>query len=304
MKKYLNIIMGCFLIALAFNLFIIPYDLVPNGIYGLGALIYYNFDYSAPIFLLIINLALIGIATLSLGAENTRKYMIPSLLIPIIIYFTQNIAEQINIYNMDKTIITITAGVITGLGHSLIFKEGYSTGGLFLLQDIFNSVKIYRRKTFTYIFETIIIILTGFVVNFETSLYSAVLIVIINYMATMSRVGASTSKTFFIITTEETSVKDYILNELHYDLTEINVKGGFTSHKNKIIMATIEEMSKEVEITSVTREDLESRGFDTTNITDEQMKELARKMCDDYLEQMFWISLDIIAEDIMGFKKK
>ena len=69
-------------------------------------------------------------------------------------------------------------------------------------------------------------------------------------------------------------------------------------------MATIEEMSKEFEITSVTREDLESRGFDTTNITDEQMKELARKMCDDYLEQMFWISLDIIAEDIMGFKKK
>ena len=69
-------------------------------------------------------------------------------------------------------------------------------------------------------------------------------------------------------------------------------------------MATLEEMSKEFEITSVTREDLEYRGFDTTNITDAQMEELARKMCDDYLEQMFWISLDIIAEDIMGFKKK
>ena len=69
-------------------------------------------------------------------------------------------------------------------------------------------------------------------------------------------------------------------------------------------MATFEEMSKEFKITSVTREDLEYRGFDTTNITDEQMEELARKMCDDYLEQMFWISLDIIAEDIMGFKKK
>ena len=69
-------------------------------------------------------------------------------------------------------------------------------------------------------------------------------------------------------------------------------------------MATFEEMSKEFKITSVTREDLESRGFDTTNITDEQMEELARKMCDDYLEQMFWISLDIIAEDIIGIPKK
>ena len=69
-------------------------------------------------------------------------------------------------------------------------------------------------------------------------------------------------------------------------------------------MATFEEMSKEFEITAVTREDLESRGFDTTNITDAQMEELARKMCDDYLEQMFWISLDIIAEDIIGIPKK
>ena len=69
-------------------------------------------------------------------------------------------------------------------------------------------------------------------------------------------------------------------------------------------MATTEEMNKEFNITSVSWEDLEYRGFDTTNITDAQMERLAQKMCDDYLEQMFWISLDIIAEDIMGFKKK
>ena len=75
-------------------------------------------------------------------------------------------------------------------------------------------------------------------------------------------------------------------------------------HEQMMHLAEIERMGKEFNITSVSREDLESRGFDTTNITDEQMERLAQKMCDDYLEQMFWISLDIIAEDIMGFKKK
>ena len=63
-------------------------------------------------------------------------------------------------------------------------------------------------------------------------------------------------------------------------------------------------MDKEFEITSVTRQDLEDRGFDTTNITDAQMEELARRMCNDYLEQMFWLSMEIIAEDIMNFPKK
>ena len=69
-------------------------------------------------------------------------------------------------------------------------------------------------------------------------------------------------------------------------------------------MTTTEEMNKGFNITSVSREDLESRGFDTTNITDAQMEELAQRMCNDYLEQMFWISLDTIAEDIIGIPKK
>ena len=75
-------------------------------------------------------------------------------------------------------------------------------------------------------------------------------------------------------------------------------------HEQTMHLAEIERMSKEFKITSVTREDLEDRGFDTTNITDAQMEELARRMCNDYLEQMFWLSMDIIAEDIMKFPKK
>ena len=75
-------------------------------------------------------------------------------------------------------------------------------------------------------------------------------------------------------------------------------------HEQTMHLAEIERMGKEFKITSVTRQDLEDRGFDTTNITDAQMEELARRMCNDYLEQMFWLSMDIIAEDIMKFPKK
>lgn len=56
-------------------------------------------------------------------------------------------------------------------------------------------------------------------------------------------------------------------------------------------------------ITSISRADLEMRGFDTSEITDEQMEKLASKMADDYLEQMFWVSMVIIAENL-GFPKK
>lgn len=50
-------------------------------------------------------------------------------------------------------------------------------------------------------------------------------------------------------------------------------------------------------ITSVTREDLNAKGFDTREVSDETMERLASKMADDYIDQLFWISLDILAED-------
>jgi lipoate synthase len=49
-------------------------------------------------------------------------------------------------------------------------------------------------------------------------------------------------------------------------------------------------------ITSVHRDDLEDAKMDVSHVTDGQMETIARKMADDYLEQMYWISLPIIAE--------
>lgn len=49
-------------------------------------------------------------------------------------------------------------------------------------------------------------------------------------------------------------------------------------------------------ITEVSREDLEDIGFDTSKVSDETMERLARKLGDDYCEQLFWTSLEIMAE--------
>lgn len=55
-------------------------------------------------------------------------------------------------------------------------------------------------------------------------------------------------------------------------------------------------MKESFVITEVSREDLEGIGFDTSKVSDETMERLARKLGDDYCEQLFWTSLEIIAE--------
>lgn len=56
-------------------------------------------------------------------------------------------------------------------------------------------------------------------------------------------------------------------------------------------------------ITSVSRDDLDAKGFDTSEVDDATMERLASKMADDYCEQLFWSSMEIIAE-YMDIPKK
>lgn len=52
----------------------------------------------------------------------------------------------------------------------------------------------------------------------------------------------------------------------------------------------------EYPITSVCRADLESLGFDARATDDATMRKLASKLADDYCEQLFWSSLEILAD--------
>lgn len=56
-------------------------------------------------------------------------------------------------------------------------------------------------------------------------------------------------------------------------------------------------------ITSIHRNDLAAKGFDVRDITDGDMKRLAGRMASDYCNQLFWSSLEILAEDGMQFPR-
>ena len=57
-------------------------------------------------------------------------------------------------------------------------------------------------------------------------------------------------------------------------------------------------------ITSVCREDLESKGYNTKKISNSDMERLASKMEDDYCDQLFWESMNVIAGEALNFPKK
>ena len=58
------------------------------------------------------------------------------------------------------------------------------------------------------------------------------------------------------------------------------------------------------QITSICLADLESEGYDITNVSRETMERLASKMADAYCDDGFWIDMEIIADDLKIKHKK
>lgn len=57
-------------------------------------------------------------------------------------------------------------------------------------------------------------------------------------------------------------------------------------------------------ISRLSREDLEEKGFDTSDVDDKTMQALAEKLGEDYCNQLFWESLEILAEECFGIPRK
>ena len=72
-------------------------------------------------------------------------------------------------------------------------------------------------------------------------------------------------------------------------------------HQEKRVKQINDEMKREKEyftITSIHRDDLITAGYDGNAVDDSVMERLASKMCDDYVEQLFWIHIGVLAENL------
>lgn len=236
-KKYVTLVIGLFLYAFAYNMFLKPNDIVAGDVDGIAnifkSIINPNLLITILcIFLLIISFPLLGVKT-SMGS------VIGTLLFPVFVTLTSNIAEYITIDSSDMLLIAIVAGIVRGVGYGLTFKMGFTTGGTDILNQIVAKYFHTSIGTAMLIVDGSIVISGGFVYGFDKMFYALIVLYLLSVLTDRIMLGISKSKAFYIITEEEEKVKDYIMNELNHGVTIIPVKGGYTKEKQKMLMCVI-----------------------------------------------------------------
>lgn len=237
--RYFNVIIGCLLIAISLNFIIIPNNLLSFGTNGFSTLLYYLNGVNPALNIAILNMIIIVISSLFLDKDIIKVYLLPSILIPILVILMQPLVDLVSLKLPEMLLVVIVAGFLTGYGYSLIYKQGFSAGTMFLFEELIGKLTKFHSKFYSWVIDVVTIVISFMLIGFQTTLYSIVIILIAKYMVTKTRFGINDSKMFYIITSKEKEVKHFIIHDLKYELTVLDVKGGFSKKNNQILLTVI-----------------------------------------------------------------
>ena len=238
-KELIEFIIGCFLVALAFNLFMSPNNLVAGGVSGFSLILKHFFGLNPSTIISVANVFLIILSFLVLGKEKTKATILGSILFPIFVSLTEHLSTYISFKESEMILIAVFGGVLQGLGAGLIFRAGYSTGGTDILNMIVSKIFKISLGNSMFFTDGTIIVIGAFVFGFNHLMYSLIILYLISTLTDKVVLGISDSKAFYIITSKEKEVKDFVINELKHGVTEFNAKGGFNSENQTVLMSVI-----------------------------------------------------------------
>lgn len=238
-RRYIELVIGILLVALAYNIFLLPNDIVFGGVSGLAIIVKKFITLNPSTFIMISSVILLFISYIFLGKDQTKGSIVGSILFPILVNLTANINQYINIDTSNILLSVIFGGILYGFGAGLVFKAGFTTGGTDIINQIISKYFHVSMGNAMLMSDGLIVLAGGFFFGITKLMYAIIVVYIIGIMTDKVLLGISNSKAFYIITNEDEKIRDYLINELHHGVTIFSVKGGYTHKKDEVILCVV-----------------------------------------------------------------
>ena len=238
-RRYIELVIGILLVALAYNIFLLPNNIVFGGVSGLAIIVKKIITLNPSTFIMISSVILLFISYIFLVKDQTKGSIVGSILFPILVNLTANINQYINIDTSNILLSVIFGGILYGFGAGLVFKAGFTTGGTDVINQIISKYFHVSMGNAMLMSDGLIVLAGGFFFGITKLMYAIIVVYIIGIMTDKVLLGISNSKAFYIITNEDEKIRDYLINELHHGVTIFSVKGGYTHKKDEVILCVV-----------------------------------------------------------------
>ena len=240
-KKYgwvVSTLVGSFIFALGFDLFLAPNDLNSGGISGLAMVVVEVIGFgSVGTLSILINLPLFILGGMKIG----RRFFVGSLIGLVASSVMIDAMAGFAVSASEPLLGALYGGVVCGAGLGMVFMAGTSTGGSDILVRL---LKLKYRNVpigqISMTFDLIVVVLTGLVFHDVTkAMYTGVTVFICAKVIDAMVYRFDYSKVALIISPRHDEIARQIGIKLERGATFLQGEGSYSGKATKVVLAAI-----------------------------------------------------------------
>ncbi|MET0958927.1 MAG: YitT family protein [Psychrobacillus psychrotolerans] len=231
-KDYVYVIIGAAIIAIAFNVFLLPNQVASGGVSGISTILKGVFGWAPGLVQYAFNIPLFIAGLIFLGAKFGIKSFVGTLVLPAVVLLTA-VWEP---WTMNPLLGALFGGITVGLGLGMVFRGGASTGGTDLAAQIITKYTGFSLGTSVLLIDGLIVLSAAFVFDIERALYALIALFVTTKTIDLVQLGFSQSKMIYIITNKQDEIRDAIYTEIDRGVTKLPAYGGYTNVERPILM--------------------------------------------------------------------
>ncbi|MCP8967618.1 YitT family protein [Ectobacillus ponti] len=235
--EYLYILIGSAIIALAFNVFLLPNKVASGGVSGISTILFTTLGWEPAYVQWAFNIPLFIAGVVLLGRQFGAKTLVGTIFLPFVVYLSKDLPPA----TINPLLGALFGGISVGLGLGIVFRGKASTGGTDLAAQIVHKYTGLSLGLCVALIDGMIVLASAIVFSLESGMYALISLYVTSKTIDLVQVGLSRSKMAFIITNQEEEVRNGILFEIDRGVTRLPGRGGFTNDDRPVLMCVIQQ---------------------------------------------------------------
>lgn len=233
--EYLYIIIGAAIVAVGFNVFLLPNEIASGGVSGISTILYGIFNWNPGLVQYAFNIPLFIAGVIFLGKQFGARSLVGTLTLPFIVILTADWEPA----TLNPLLGALFGGISVGTGLGIVFRGRASTGGTDLAAQIIAKYTGFTLGTSVMLIDGLIVLSAALVFDVEKGLYALIGLFVTTKTIDIIQLGFSQSKMVYIITNKQEEIRDAIYVEVNRGVTKLPAVGGYTEQERPILLVVV-----------------------------------------------------------------
>lgn len=234
---YLFVLIGSGIVAVTFNVFLLPNRIASGGVSGISTILDATLGWEPAYVQWAFNIPLFIAGVVLLGMQYGYKTLAGTIFLPLVVFLTKDVEP----WTMDPLLGSLFGGIGVGLGLGIVFRGNASTGGTDLAAQIIHKFTGFSLGTCVALIDGLIVLSAAIIFDIERGLYALIGLYVTSKTIDLVQVGIGRSKMALVITNRQEEVREAILNKIDRGVTKLSAYGGYTDQERPIIMCVVDQ---------------------------------------------------------------